>query len=119
MKNYWILILTILMMGMFPQIVLSDSVHVKGRWGDDRIRSIFPHAPKVSVDGNVLSIHCIDALSDLTVTVTDIEGNVILEECVTVAAAETIDFVLDGEAGSYRVTLTHAYGNLQGEFGLN
>lgn len=119
MKNHWILILAILAMGMFPQIALSDSVHVKGRWGDNIIRSIFPQAPEVSVDGNVLSIHCIDALSDLTVTVTDAEGNVILEECVTVAAGETIDFVLDGEAGSYRVTLTHACGNLQGEFDLN
>lgn len=119
MKNYPIAILAVLMMGVFPQVALGDSVHVKGIWGANIIRSIFPHAPEVSVDGNVLSIHCIDALSDLTVTVTDIEGNVILEECVTVAAAETIDFVLGGEAGSYRVTLTHAYGNLQGEFGLN
>lgn len=37
MKNYWILIFTILLMGMFPQMTLGSSVHVKGKWGDDRI----------------------------------------------------------------------------------
>lgn len=119
MKNYVIAILAVLLLGVFPQVALGDTVHVMGKWGDNIIRSIFPQAPEVSVDGNVLSIHCIDALSDLTVAVTDAEGNVIMEQCVTVAAGETIDFVLDGEAGSYRVTLTHACGNLQGEFDLN
>lgn len=119
MKNYWILILTIVAMGMFPQIALSDSVHVKGRWGDNIIRTIFPQAPEVSVDKNVLSIHCIDPLSDLAVTVTDVEGNIVLEECVTVASGETVNFVLNEEAGTYQVTLAHLYGNLQGEFVLN
>lgn len=119
MKNYVIAIFAVLLLGVFPQVALGNTVHVEGIWGDNIIRSIFPQAPEVSVDGNVLSIHCIDALSDLTVAVTDAEGNVIMEQCVTVAAGETIDFVLDGEAGSFRVTLTHACGNLQGEFDLN
>lgn len=119
MKNYVIAILAVLLTGVFPQVALGDSVHVKGKWGDDIIRTIFPKAPEVSVDNNVLSIHCIDALSDLTVTVTDAEGNVVLEECVTVASGETVDFVLNEEAGTYQVTLAHLYGNLQGEFVLN
>lgn len=119
MRNYVITILVVLLTGVFPQIAFGDSVHVKGKWGDDIIRTILPKRPEVSVDKNVLSIHCIDALSDLAVTVTDDKGSVILEECVTVASGESVDFVLNGDVGSYRITLVHLYGNLQGEFVLN
>lgn len=116
MKNYWILILTILMMGMFPQMVLSDSVHVKGRWGDDRIRTIFPQVPEVSIDGSVLSIYSADSLSDLTVTVVDAEGKVIFEECVTISSGKVVSFTLDGTAGVYQIRLNHEYGYLLGDF---
>ena len=110
--------MTILMTGMFPQMVLGDSVHVKGKWGDNIIRTISPQTPKVSIDGNVLSIYCADALSDLTVTVIDAEGNVILQECVTISSGETVSFALDNVAGNYQVRLSHQYGCLQGDFVL-
>lgn len=118
MKNYWILILTILMMGMFPQIVLSDSVHVKGKWGDNIIRTIFPKAPEVFIDGSVLSVYCADTLPDLTVEVIDTEGNVILKECVTISSGETVYFTLDEIAGVYQTHLNHEYGYLKGDFVL-
>lgn len=118
MKNYWILILTVLMMGMFPQIVLSDSVHVKGKWGDNIIRTIFPKAPEVFVDGFVLSVYCADTLPDLTVEVIDAEGNVILKECVTISAGETVCFTLGEITGTYQVRLNHTYGYLLGDFVL-
>lgn len=116
MRNYWILILTILVTGMFPQIALSSSVHVKGRWGGNIIRTIIPQEPRVSLDGNVLSVYCADALSNLTITVVDVEGNVILEECITISSGETVRFTLDGTVGAYRVYLNHEYGYLQGYF---
>ena len=61
MKNYLILILTVLMTETFPQDAFSDTVHVKGRWNDTIIRTILPQAPEVSIDGKVLSIYCADA----------------------------------------------------------
>lgn len=118
MKNYWILIVTILMAGMLPQIALSDSVHVKGRWGDNIIRTIVPQTPEVFTNGNVLSVYCADALSDLTITVTDAEGNVIQEECVTISSGETVSFTLDETVGTYQVHLNHQYGYLLGYFVL-
>lgn len=118
MKNYWILIVTILMTGMFPHMVLGDNVHVKGKWGDNIIRTISPQAPEVSIDGNVLSVYCADALSDLTITVTDAEGNVIQKECVTISSGETVSFTLDETVGTYQVHLSHQYGYLLGDFVL-
>lgn len=118
MKNYLFSVLIILMTGMFPQVALSDSVHVKGRWGDDIIRTIFPKTPEVSIGGNELSVYCADVLSDLTITVIDAEGNIILKECVTIPSGETVRFTLDEAAGMYQICLDHAYGSLQGTFVL-
>lgn len=116
MKNYCILILTILTMGMLPQIALGYSVHVKGRWGENIIRTIFPKVPEVSIDGSVLSIYSADSLSDLTITVVDAEGKVIFEECITISSGETVRFTLSEITGTYQVRLSHKYGYLQGDF---
>lgn len=116
MKNNWILILTILVTGMFPKIALSDSVHVKGRWGGNIIRTIVPQEPRVSLDGNVLSVYCADALSNLTIVVIDAESHIIMEECVVIYSGETIHFVLDEAVGVYNVYLNHEYGYLMGDF---
>lgn len=105
-------------MGVFPQTALSDNVHVKGKWGDDRIRTVFPEVPQAFIDGNVLSVYCADALSDLTITVTDTEGNIILKESVTVFSGGTVSFVLDETPGTYQILLNHEYGYLLGEFVL-
>lgn len=116
MKNYLFFVLVILMTGMFPQVALSDSVHVKGRWGDDRIRTIFPKIPEVSIDGSVLSIYSADSLSDLTITVVNAEGKVIFEECITISSGETVRFTLSEIIGTYQVRLNHEYGYLVGDF---
>ena len=116
MKNCWILFFTIFLVGVFPQAVLGGSVHVEGRWGDDRIRTIFPKVPEVSIDGSVLSIYSADSLSDLTITVVDAEGKVILEECITISSGETVNFTLGEITGMYQVRLIHKYGYLQGDF---
>ena len=116
MKIYWILILAILLTGVFPQTVFSDNVHVKGKWGDDRIRTIFPKVPEVSIDESVLSIYSADSLSDLTITVVDAEGKVIFEECITISSGETVRFTLSEITGTYQVRLNHEYGYLGGDF---
>lgn len=118
MKNYCILILTILMMGMLPQIARGYSVHVKGRWGENIIRTIFPKEPEVSVNGSVLSIYCPDAISDLTIEVVSADGNVILKESVTISSRETVHFTLSEITGTYQVRLNHEYGYLVGDFAM-
>lgn len=118
MKHYVSLFVAMLFISIIPQIALGDSVRVKGKWGDDEIRTIFPKAPEVSVDGSVLSVYCANALSDLTVTVTDTEGNVILKECVTVFSGETVSFTLNETACAYQILLNHEYGYLLGDFVL-
>ena len=68
--NKHLLTLLIICLGIFlPQVVLGDTVPTEGTWGKERYRSIIPNPPTVSIDGNLLSIHFIDALDDLTVQV--------------------------------------------------
>lgn len=116
MKHCLYLLLGLLVLSFCPQNIFAYRVHVKGGWGDNIIRSIFPQAPEVSIDSNVLSIQCIDSLSDLTVTVTDAEGNVILKECVSISSGETVSFMLAKTTGAYQIHLNHEYGYLQGDF---
>ena len=104
------------MMGMLPQIARGYSVHVKGRWGENIIRTIFPKEPEVSVNGSVLSIYCPDAISDLTIEVVSADGNVILKESVTISSGETVHFMLSEITGTYQVRLNHEYGYLVGDF---
>lgn len=69
-------LLTLLMLfGLFsPLSVYGDNVPTKGEWHDDYYRSVTPAPPTVSIDGNLLSIHFIDALDDLTVQVVNEQG---------------------------------------------
>ena len=118
MKHYVFLFFAIFFVSLSSQIALGAKVGITGKWGDDRIRTIFPRVPIISIDGNVLSVYCADALSDLTITVTDVEGNVILKECVTISSGEMVNFTLDEMAGTYQVHLNHEYGYLVGNFVL-
>lgn len=118
MKNYCILILTILTMGMLPQIALGGRIHVEGRWGDNIIRTIFPEEPEVSVDGSVLSVYCPDTISNLMIEVISVEGNVIIKESVTISSGETVRFTLSEITGTYQVRLNHEYGYLVGDFAM-
>ena len=116
MKHYVFLFFAIFFVSLSSQIALGAKVGITGKWGNDIIRTISSKVPVISVDGNVLSVYSADALSDLTITVTDTEGNVILKECVTVSSGETVNFTLDEMAGTYQVYLNHEYGYLVGEF---
>lgn len=120
MKHYLLLILVAVFWSTCPELAFGSdrTINIKGKWGDNIIRTISPQAPEVSIDGNVLSVYCADALSDLTITVTDAEGNVIQKECVTISSGETVSFTLDETVGTYQVHLSHQYGYLLGDFVL-
>ena len=82
--NKHLLTLLIICLGIFlPQVVLGDTVPTEGTWGKERYRSIIPNPPTVSIDGNLLSIHFIDALDDLTVQVVNEQGAILYNEVVS------------------------------------
>ena len=110
-------LLTLLMLfGLFsPLSVYGDNVPTKGKWHDDYYRSVTP--PTVFIDGNLLSIHFIDALDDLTVQVVNEQGGILYNEVVSGEAGECVSISLDqAGTGCFYVVLEHRLGQLTGEF---
>lgn len=116
MKRSVFLVWSMLILCVFSLFASRETIRTKGKWGNDRIRTILPKAPEISVDGNILSVYCADPLSDLTITMIDAEGNVILKECVMISSGETVSFTLLETAGVYQIHLNHEYGYLLGDF---
>ncbi|HJA15120.1 MAG TPA: DUF3244 domain-containing protein [Candidatus Butyricimonas faecavium] len=97
--------------------VYGDNVPTKGKWHDDYYRSVTPAPPTVFIDGNLLSIHFIDALDDLTVQVVNEQGGILYNEVVSGEAGECVSISLDqAGTGCFYVVLEHRLGQLTGEF---
>lgn len=112
-------LLTLLMLfGLFsPLSVYGDNVPTKGEWHDDYYRSVTPAPPTVSIDGNLLSIHFIDALDDLTVQVVNEQGAILYNEVVSGEAGECVSISLDqAGTGCFYLVLEHRLGQLTGDF---
>lgn len=112
-------LLTLLMLfGLFsPLSVYGDNVPTKGEWHDDYYRSVTPAPPTVSIDGNLLSIHFIDALDDLTVQVVNEQGAILYNEVVSGEAGECVSISLDqAGTGCFYLVLEHRLGLLTGDF---
>lgn len=107
-----------MLFGLFsPLSVYGDNVPTKGEWHDDYYRSVTPAPPTVSIDGNLLSIHFIDALDDLTVQVVNEQGAILYNEVVSGEAGECVSISLDqAGTGCFYVVLEHRLGQLMGEF---
>lgn len=116
--NKHLLTLLIICLGIFlPQVVLGDTVPTEGTWGKERYRSIIPNPPTVSIDGNLLSIHFIDALDDLTVQVVNEQGAILYNEVVSGEAGECVSISLDqAGTGCFYLVLEHSLGQLTGDF---
>ena len=116
--NKHLLTLLIICLGIFlPQVVLGDTVPTEGTWGKERYRSIIPNPPTVSIDGNLLSIHFIDALDDLTVQVVNEQGAILYNEVVSGEAGECVSISLDqAGTGCFYLVLEHRLGQLTGDF---
>lgn len=116
--NKHLLTLLIICLGIFlPQVVLGDTVPTEGTWGKERYRSIIPNPPTVFIDGNLLSIHFIHALDDLTVQVVNEQGAILYNEVVSGEAGECVSISLDqAGTGCFYVVLEHRLGQLMGEF---
>ena len=66
-------------LGSFFSISLAygDDIPTQGRWDDEDYRSITALPPTLSINNNVLSIEFKDALDNLTIHITDENGNII------------------------------------------
>lgn len=112
-------LLTLLMLfGLFsPLLAYGDDVPTKGGWHDDRYRSTTLAPPTLSIDGNLLSIHFIDALDDLTIQVVNKQGAILYYEVVSGEAGECVSISLDqAGTGCFYVVLEHRQGQLTGDF---
>ena len=112
-------LLTLLMLfGLFsPLSVYGDDVPNKGGWHDDYYRYVTPSPPTLSIEGNLLSIHFIDALDDLTVQVVNEQGAILYNEVVSGEAGECVSISLDqAGTGCFYVVLEHRLGQLTGDF---
>ena len=106
-------------LGSFFSISLAygDDIPTQGRWDDEDYRSITALPPTLSINNNVLSIEFKDALGNLTIHITDKNGNIIYENMLSCAMGDIIDIPIDGmQTGAYQVILSHKLGWLTGEF---
>ena len=106
-------------LGSFFSISLAygDDIPTQGRWDDEDYRSITALPPTLSINNNVLSIEFKDALDNLTIHITDENGNIIYENILSGAMGDIIDIPVNGmRTGTYQVILTHKLGWLVGEF---
>lgn len=98
-------------------LVYGDDIPTHGKWDDEDYRSITALPPTLSIDNNVLSIEFKDALSNLTIRITDENGNIMYENTLSGEMGDIINIPVDGmSAGTYQVTLSHELGWLVGEF---
>lgn len=107
------------LLGAFFSITFAygDDVPVRGEWDNKHYRSITALPPTLSIDNNVLSIEFKDALSNLTIRITDENGNIMYENTLSGEMGDIINIPVDGmSAGTYQVTLSHELGWLVGDF---
>lgn len=108
-----------IILGAFFSISLihaKEDLPTHGEWGDERYRTIVPAPPTLSIEGNVLSIHFVDALDGVIIQITNKQG-VVRQEVISGESGECISIVLDQEGtGNFQVMLEHRLGWLLSEF---
>ena len=113
------LLTLVIIFGAFLSVSLTyaDNVPTHGEWDNERYRTITPAPPSLSIDGNVLCVHFIDALADLSIRIISEQGVVLLEESISGNRSECVPIILDqAGAGHYSIILEHKLGWLMGEF---
>jgi hypothetical protein len=114
----------------------GDSIPTEGTWTDKGIRALIlsppsssieentlsvliPSPPSASIEENTLSVFIAKPLTNLTIQVTDLDGNVVYEECITTYENNfTYKIQLNAPAGEYHLRLVHYYGTLAGNFNI-
>jgi len=97
--------------------VFADPIPTEGSWGTKGLRTLTPAPPSASIEGDTLSIYMADPLSNLTVKVTDSDGNIVYQECISSYDNNfTYSVQLEVLSGEYHLTMIHYYGTLCGTF---
>ena len=90
----------------------------KDKWNslDNRMPSELM-SPEASIDGNAVTIHFIDGLTDLTVCIADLHGNIIYNDVISGESGSTYTLPVDLEMNkTYQIQLVHKAGYLYGTF---
>jgi hypothetical protein len=120
MKTYHYLV--VLFAFLFSVNVYADKkqINVEGKWGDGQVRTSAPEHLAVSIDGNLLSIDLVDALENLTIVITDSNGLIVYQDCISSSGgAYTYTIWLSEQPGSYTIEISHSNGTLSGMFTVN
>ena len=95
----------------------ANSREREDNWSEEDYRSITAMPPTLSIEGNVLNIYFIDALTNLQIQIQDSFGFVQYEETMNGKMGETYFISLEGlEPGIYQIVLTHKLGWIKDEF---
>lgn len=109
---------------LFPLIlnVVADDIPTRGHWDDEdysRRSTPAPARPEASINGSVVSIYSPDALDNLNVTITDLNGIILFRESFSFIQGENIDMPISLNSGEYIIVMTHYWRYLMGEFEVN
>ena len=85
------------------------------KWEDDE-RSLTYYPPMATFDGKAIYLYAYETMQDVTLTVTDSQGNVVNSALVTVHPDQPAMLMLDAESGSYRLEITYKGDYYYGEF---
>jgi hypothetical protein len=121
MKNIIsVIILLTLLFSAHVYATKDKNIPVEGTWGDELVRTSAPEHPVVSIDGNLLSIYLADALENLTIVITDSNGLIVYQDCISSSGgAYTYTTWLSEQPGYYTIALTHSLGHLSGSFRID
>jgi hypothetical protein len=77
MKNIFYLVVLFTLLFSVHLYADEKQVPVKGKWGDERVRTLIPAHPEVYINNNVLSIYLPDALKSLVIVITDSNASIV------------------------------------------
>ncbi|MDR1913483.1 MAG: DUF3244 domain-containing protein [Clostridiales bacterium] len=118
MKNY-LLALTLCIAGLFSSLSAYSTIYsitTRGTWGGTKFRTLPPAPPSASIEDNALSLYFPSALSNLTVTVSDADGSIVYQVCISSGSGSTYTIPFVFSPGEYQLTLTNSCGTLSGYF---
>lgn len=97
----------------------ADKIPTEGNWGEDGPRSIIPAPPAASLEGNTVFIEFKDALSNLTVSIIDINGDFYYQETISSGPNSSCQIPQTLSTGEYTLFFNHRYGVLTGNFTIS
>jgi hypothetical protein len=99
----------------------EEQIPVTGEWDkeSERARSFIPTRPIVYISNNVLSVYLLDPLENLNLEITDSNGSIVYQDCISSdGSGYTYTIWLNEQPGYYTISITHSLGYLSGSFNI-